>query len=54
MYDDIGRVSADLMINSDELSPAQITELLGIEPDYSHAKGAPIADGQAKQNDRNP
>jgi hypothetical protein len=42
MYDDIGRVSADLVVNGKNLSPAQITQLLGIEPDYAHDLGTPI------------
>lgn len=42
MYDDIGRVSADLVINGKELTPAQITQSLAIEPDYAHDMGAPI------------
>lgn len=49
MYDDIGRVSADLVVNGKELSPAQITELLGIQPDYAHDMGTPIVDIRGKQ-----
>jgi hypothetical protein len=49
MYDDIGRVSADLVINGKELSPAQITELVGIEPDYSHDLGSPIFNNRGKR-----
>jgi hypothetical protein len=49
MYDDVGRVSADLVVNSIELSPAQITELLGIEPDYAHDMGTPIVNVHGKQ-----
>lgn len=49
MYDDVGRVSADLVINGKELAPAQITELVGLEPDYSHGMGTPIFDVHGTQ-----
>jgi hypothetical protein len=39
---DIGRVAADFVVSSKDLSPDEITELVGLQPVYSHNRGSPI------------
>jgi Domain of unknown function (DUF4279) len=51
VYDDVGEVSAELIINGKELWPSQITELLGLEPDYAHSIGTPIISIAGRQVD---
>ena len=51
MYDDVGRVSAALCANGTELSPEEVSAMLGIAPEYAHRVGQPILNASGKQVD---
>lgn len=41
----IGRISVSLRVMGDEVDPAEVTRLLGVEPDIAARKGEPVRRG---------
>jgi hypothetical protein len=51
MYDDVGRVYAELCVSGTGRSPNDIGRILGVQHDYTHKRGDPIISAAGREVD---